>query len=626
MPEPRTIRLFTLGPPEVRMDDSGVKLSPKLLALLVYLAVASPRGVTRRDTLLATFWPDRDGSRARNALSQALHRLRKELGRRVIENRGQEELVLGGHVRSDVEGFSAHLDAESLDEALELYRGEFLEGFHLSGAPGFERWLDGVRARLRREAREAGLRLASSEERDGRTAEAAGRLRRALEIVPNDEAIARRLIRLHLDAGERAAALRAYRRLARRMDTTLGALPSEETRALLEEAGAVPEVPISAPDVISPPPPARRIACDLTERAEELMEAGAAENSAARELLTQAARFDPGYAPALATSARAIARWVERYGGAREEIAAALDVAQQALKADPELPSAHFARGYSLEVAGRLEDASRAYRTTLEIRGDHLEASAHLGRTLLLIGDFAAALRWSERVVREREPDAETLLDLGLIHHCLGEDDEGRQMYARSLAEAPEMRFAEGSRVYWDFVRERRDRSLRRAQRLAEKDPDGVVASFAAGDAHLVARDFAAAIPFYERCHRANPDTRQMGYMRSTRTALGYAHLRGGDADRGRQLLAEAERDNRAALATGVSYGGFHYDLAAVYAARGENERALDWLERSYRAGWLQHEFLEVDPLMDSVRGDDRYEDVMAAIQQNIRDQRERLS
>src|SRR4051812_34508071 len=78
------IRLQALGALDLR-DSEGLELrtvlaQPKRAALLVYLALAPPRGPHRRDTLLALFWPEQDTEHARNALSQAVHFLRRALG------------------------------------------------------------------------------------------------------------------------------------------------------------------------------------------------------------------------------------------------------------------------------------------------------------------------------------------------------------------------------------------------------------------------------------------------------------------------------------------------------------------------------------------------------------------
>src|SRR2546422_8632153 len=64
---------------------------PRRLALLAYLAAATPRGLHRRDSLLALFWPELDQEHARAALRQALHVVRDALGADVIVTRGDEE-------------------------------------------------------------------------------------------------------------------------------------------------------------------------------------------------------------------------------------------------------------------------------------------------------------------------------------------------------------------------------------------------------------------------------------------------------------------------------------------------------------------------------------------------------
>lgn len=625
MSERSTIRMLALGPPEVRIDDEAIVLSPKRLAVLAHLALASPEGVTRRDTLLAMFWPEADRSHARNALNQVLHHLRRKLGPGAIHSRGQEELAVGEELRIDVERFEADLDAGEPEKALELYRGSFLEGFHISGAPRFERWRDEMRARLRHRARDAAVSRAMEAEEAGHLAEAAGRLRRALEIDPAEEAVAHNLIRLLLEAGNRTAAHREYRRIARRLHTQLGLRPPDKTCRMIAEAGLDPDVIREASDIVSVPSPARILAFDLTARARELLQAGRTENAAARELLEQATRLDSRYAPAQAALGRATAHWVQLFGGPWEELGSALEAARQALAMDPELPEAHFARAFSLEAAGRTPEAVRAYRSLLRFRPNDREAAAHLGRSLLFGGDFADALRWMEGVRRETGPQPELLHELALIHHNLGHDDEGEELYHRTLKEQPGFRWAEGSWIYFDLVKGRPDRARQRADRMVDREPDSFVGRFAAADTRLAAGDFEGAIRHYERCYRLDPDSRHSGILRATRTALGFAHLEGGDPIRGRKLLDAAETEDRRALHAGASYGGLHYDLASIHAARGEIEQALDWLGSAYRAGWLQHDLLKVDPILRRLHGHEEYEAIRQTMERSVEEQRSGL-
>ena len=91
-PHGAMVELQTLGRLELRAADGerlhAIQARPKDLGLLTYLATAGPFALERRDTLLALFWPDLDAARARNALSQALHRLRERPAGRRRRHRG----------------------------------------------------------------------------------------------------------------------------------------------------------------------------------------------------------------------------------------------------------------------------------------------------------------------------------------------------------------------------------------------------------------------------------------------------------------------------------------------------------------------------------------------------------
>jgi len=151
------IRLRTLGavaltgPSGESLD--GIVVQSKRFALLVYLALALPRGWHRRDTLLALFWPDLDQARARHALRQALHFLRRRLGEGVVHTRGAEDVALGPALWCDAVAFE---DGDPSAATLALYTGELLPGFFVrDAAPEWDHWVDQRRDALR--SRAAGL-------------------------------------------------------------------------------------------------------------------------------------------------------------------------------------------------------------------------------------------------------------------------------------------------------------------------------------------------------------------------------------------------------------------------------------------------------------------------------------
>jgi DNA-binding SARP family transcriptional activator/TolB-like protein len=214
-------------------DQRAVLAQPKRVALLAYLAV-SPR-FHRRDSLVALFWPDLDQVHARAALRQTLHGLRRALGEDEFADRGDEEVGLdAARLHSDVVEFQRAVDADRLAEALDIYRGDLLEGFFIRGAPEFERWLEDERARLKNLALSAASTLAEHSEARGNLEESAQWARRAVRIAPLDEKAQRRLMRTLDRLGNRAGALEIYEDFAKRLINELEADPAPETRAMAD--------------------------------------------------------------------------------------------------------------------------------------------------------------------------------------------------------------------------------------------------------------------------------------------------------------------------------------------------------------------------------------------------------
>src|SRR5436309_6708773 len=214
---------------------TSVLAQPKRVALLAYLAAATPRRPHRRDSLVALFWPELDQEHARAALRQALHGLRHALGDGVLVSRGDEDIGLDdARIRCDVVEFERAAEAGRLADALDLYRGDLLEGFFIRGAPAFEQWVEDERVRLKVLA----LRSATLLAERGGLAESVQWGRGALRIAPLDEPTLRRLMQALDRLGDRAGALEAYEAFAKRLTAELEADPAPETRAL---AGAVRE-------------------------------------------------------------------------------------------------------------------------------------------------------------------------------------------------------------------------------------------------------------------------------------------------------------------------------------------------------------------------------------------------
>ena len=251
------VRLSTFGGVRCTTDEGvlhSVTAQPRRVALLVYLAVAQPRGFHSRDQLLALFWPDHDEQRARNALSQAIHYLRRSLGADALVSGADDQLRLNADVVScDVIQFEAMLAAGCTADALELYRGPFLEGFHISAAATeLDRWVDTERDRLQRSYASALQCMARECEAAADFAGAVEWHRRLALHDPLSPRVALGLLRALVAAGDASGALQHARVHEMMVRAELDAPPDPTVTSFVSELRDG-----MAATVIEPQPPNR---------------------------------------------------------------------------------------------------------------------------------------------------------------------------------------------------------------------------------------------------------------------------------------------------------------------------------------------------------------------------------
>jgi DNA-binding SARP family transcriptional activator len=221
-----------------------VPLGRKAQALMAYLAVR-PGTAHSRDKLAALLWSGMGDEQARHSVRQALFAIRRALPSAGFLTAGETVALDPELVEVDValfERLTREATAEALRQALQLYRGDLLEGLRLREAP-FESWLAGERERFRTRAREAMDTLVELQMKAGELEPAIQTAQRLLALDPASERAHRTLIRLYLAGGQRAAALRQYRTCVRILERELGVVPDAETCALgasIAEEGRAP--------------------------------------------------------------------------------------------------------------------------------------------------------------------------------------------------------------------------------------------------------------------------------------------------------------------------------------------------------------------------------------------------
>ena len=235
-----TIRL--LGAPEAHIAGAPLILhNHKARALLYYLA-ATGRPHTR-DHLATLLWSESPDSNARHSLRSSLYHIR-----RALHAQGSDEPLSGDddlvylkldHDACDLARFRRLLKEgteKTLLEAISLYRGPLLQGFHLTDAPLFEQWMRNEESELSLTYLSALQRLASWAELRQSWDEAIAYVQRLTQLDPLSEEAQQRLIGLYIRTGAIGRALRQYHQFEAELRQALGLTPSNETQALFSTA------------------------------------------------------------------------------------------------------------------------------------------------------------------------------------------------------------------------------------------------------------------------------------------------------------------------------------------------------------------------------------------------------
>ena len=230
------LRLKCFGSPAVLGPGgplAGCPAQRQSLALLALVASAGERGLSR-DKITARLWPEAEARRSSHRLSQLLHALRQSLGDDIVTSATGEIRLNPDRVTSDIMEFQAARSLGELERAVSCYSGPFLDGFFLSYAPEFERWVESQRASLTRAYGEALETLAIEAEAAGERASASRWWSLLAEHEPLSSRVIMRLMSALAAHGNRAAALHHAQRYEVDLGRELEASPNPAVLALAD--------------------------------------------------------------------------------------------------------------------------------------------------------------------------------------------------------------------------------------------------------------------------------------------------------------------------------------------------------------------------------------------------------
>jgi serine/threonine protein kinase/Flp pilus assembly protein TadD len=287
------------------------------------------------------------------------------------------------------------------------------------------------------------------------------------------------------------------------------------------------------------------------------------------DYFNQAIEKDPSYAQAYAGMALAYVLYPQYSAGKpAEAMPKGKAAARKALELDDTLAEAHTALGQALFSYDRnVAESDREYQRAIELNTNY--ATAHqwyAGANLVATGRFDQAIAEGRRAI-ELDP-------LSLIANV------------------------ELSAVY-GYARQN-DQAIAQLRKVTEMDPNWYLARMILCQTYTFKGQFAEAIAEGERARALDDDPAVLSYL-----ARAYALF--GKREEAVKVVAQMHELSKQRYVPAYGFG-------MAYAALGDKDQAFQWLERSFQDGGWEITFLKVDPALDSLRSDPRFDDLVKRV------------
>jgi tetratricopeptide (TPR) repeat protein len=277
--------------------------------------------------------------------------------------------------------------------------------------------------------------------------------------------------------------------------------------------------------------------------------------------LNEAIRRDPNCADAYADLAGVYAAAAVNFASRPLDYAAqAKAAATTALQLDPSSATAYAALGQvDSMILLNWKLGERELRQSIRLNPASAVVHDRLRTLFMAEGRFGEAAAEAKAAAR-LDPLAAINISLGLTYYMARD-------YDKALAE---------------FIKAR------------DLHPEVIVAHFFLGMGWEGKGDFEKALDEYRRCVLKMPEVN---------VSIAHALASMGKSAEAYAMLAEIEHP-------GAGEAANAFDVACVYAALGDRDKAFQWLEQSYRDRSIST--LKVHPMLDPIRRDSRYAELLA--------------
>jgi len=154
------------------------------------------------------------------------------------------------------------------------------------------------------------------------------------------------------------------------------------------------------------------------------------------EMFEQAIELDAGYGPAYAGLAMVHATLYEWFGACEEDLTRAESASQKALQIAPDLVDAHVARGFTLSLFRRYDEAVGEFEEAIRVNSNFFDAYYYFARSSFARGDIERSAQLFDMAAKIRHEDFQSSMLLAQSLRMLGRNGEANEAAREGIRRA----------------------------------------------------------------------------------------------------------------------------------------------------------------------------------------------
>jgi serine/threonine protein kinase/Tfp pilus assembly protein PilF len=343
------------------------------------------------------------------------------------------------------------------------------------------------------------------------------------------------------------------------------------------------------------------------------------DNETAIQLFRKSYLTDPAYAPAYAGLADAYVQKTLRYGEDSFWLDSALVRCNQALSIDPDLAESHKAMGSIYYTRSWFDKSLEENLKAITLNPNFNIAMHNLAWIYLNLGNFEEAYRWIQKARRANPTFASTYLGLGLLYMHIGNYKQANQWLDLAYDIHPDLKPNPTiATVMINLLNNNQKMAQSKINDILNRISDDVGMFIAAGDVALFSGNPSEAGEYYQKALVINPKVWHPFTGVNATTSLGFILWKTNHYSEAEEMLRYSKNLNEESLAQGSQWWGIAYDMAAIYAVRGENQACYQWLEKAIAGGFRLYPWLSIDPLFEKIRNDSTFNIILQKLELDV--------